>query len=93
MSGDLRRRKLPPSIVMPTPPDLQALVHQYGGYHRIPNDVWAKHYDQMITVWVWLAMRHIPKDARARKPTARKRAKRKINFTTSDAHCGDAHDS
>jgi hypothetical protein len=71
VSGDLRRRKLPPSIVMPTPPDLQALVDQYGGYHRIPNDAWAKHYDQMIAVWVWLAMRHFPKESR-RKTTPRK---------------------
>ena len=72
MSGDPRRRKLP-AIVMPTPPDLQALVHQYGGYHRIPNDAWAKHHDQMISVWVWLSQRHFPKH------TARKRTKRKLN--------------
>jgi hypothetical protein len=58
---------------------LQAFVHQYGGYHRIPNDAWAKHYDQMITVWVWLAMRHFPKH------TARKRTKRKIISANDDA--------
>ena len=63
-------------IVMPATPDLQALVDQYGGYHRIPNEAWAKHNNQMATAWVWLAMRHIPKESRKpgkRAPTARKR--------------------
>jgi hypothetical protein len=86
MSGDLRRRKPPASIVMPTPPDLQALVRQYGGYHRIPNDAWAKHYDQMIQVWTWLAMRHF------HKHTARKHTKRKINSSNNDAADDQAHD-
>ena len=73
MSGDARRRK-PPGIVMPPAPDLQALVTQYGGYHRIPNEAWAKHYNEMITVHVWLAMRHIPKHTP-------KRRKRKIKIS------------
>jgi hypothetical protein len=46
---------------MPPAPDLQALVEQSGGYHRISREAWAKHYNQMITVWVWLAMRHFPR--------------------------------
>jgi hypothetical protein len=49
----------------PLPADLQTLVAKYGGYHRIPNDVWADHYNQMITVWVWLTMRHFPPQCRS----------------------------
>ena len=52
------------AVTLPPLPDMQALVHQYGGYHRIPNGVWADHYNRLITVQVWLTMRHFPPGSR-----------------------------
>jgi len=43
---------------MPEPPDLQALVRQYGGYAKIPDTAWATYDDQMQIVHGWLGARH-----------------------------------
>jgi hypothetical protein len=48
------------AVVMPPAPDLQALVEKHGGYHCIPRDAWAEHFNKMIDVQVWLTMRHFP---------------------------------
>jgi hypothetical protein len=52
------------AVIMPPAPDLQALVTEHGGYHRIPNDVWADHFNKMIDVQIWLTMRHLPPQSR-----------------------------
>jgi hypothetical protein len=70
---------LRPQDIMPPTPDLQALVAQFGGYHRITLQAWAAYDLQMSVTWVWLAQRHVPKESRAKmkqqKATARKRRK------------------
>jgi hypothetical protein len=68
---------LRPQDIMPPPPDLDALVIHNGGYHRITPEAWAAYDLQLSATYVWLAMRHVPKESRAkvRKPTARRKRK------------------
>jgi hypothetical protein len=76
------------AVTVPPLPDLQALVTKHGGYHRIPRDAWADHYNRLITVQVWLIMRHLPPESRRysgpKLKWPRPRQKRDIQYLISN---------
>jgi hypothetical protein len=46
--------------IMSTPPDLQSLVNECGGYSRITSEQWAKYDEQLSAVHAWLRLHHKP---------------------------------
>jgi hypothetical protein len=45
---------------MPPPPDLQKLVEEFGGYHKVTPEAWALYDEQLAATQAWLALHHKP---------------------------------
>jgi hypothetical protein len=42
------------------PQDLQQLVMEFGGYRRIPLEVWIQYDQQLAETLAWLRLHHKP---------------------------------